>query len=464
VKNKYVDDEYQHLEKDVDKVRGKFRQYISFSQEAAAHALFIEILWNCLDECRNPRSPGDTIEISFDARTGTIVVTDNGRGIPLNILEPILTSLNFGSNVDSGKKAELATNILGRNGTGTLAYTSLGERTEVTSYRGGTENLFKRLTFIEGKKVNEETGECHPKKHGVTVSFKPSKILGKNTKIVWSKVQKELDNLQFLLEDRIKIHSVYIDMDGNESRKSYKIQPFENILNRGNPESSMLSERVTLRVRIDKVQEEVAGKIYPRFVNLDIAVVFTNGMTPYIDSFVNSTNTTDNGSHLDGALEALCRYFQQAAKDSLTDRDKSALDIKWDDVRSGLSIVVSINTNFEEIFVSQSKFKVSNEDLEKLIKDKTIESLQAHFKSNPNQLKDIINIVKMNAKARREADKTKNAVLRETVTNWGQYKMKNYDPCTNKGKEYKELFIVEGDCLSLLIVLIAGTNQSGFRY
>jgi DNA gyrase/topoisomerase IV subunit B len=99
----------------------------------------------------------------------------------------------------------------------------------------------------------------------------------------------------------------------------------------------------------------------------------------------------------------------------------------------------------EEIFTSQTKHKVSNEDLEKLIKDKTIESLQYYFKNNSSQLKDFINAIKINAKARHESDKARNAIVKETITNWSSFKMKNYDPCTAKGKEYKEVFIIEGD-------------------
>ena len=75
-----------------------------------------------------------------------------------------------------------------------------------------------------------------------------------------------------------------------------------------------------------------------------------------------------------------------------------------------------------------------------------MDSLGTYFTGkNANLLKTIINIVKMNARARRESDKVRNAVVKDRLTNWSSYKMKNYDPCTAKGNEYKELFIVEGD-------------------
>ena len=116
-------------------------------------------------------------------------------------------------------------------------------------------------------------------------------------------------------------------------------------------------------------------------------------------------------------------------------------------MKLGLSVAVSLHTNMENLFTGQTKHKVYNEDLGKLLKDLTVESLQNYFKENPTKLKEFIQIVKTNAKARREGDKARQSVVKETLTNWGSFRMKNYDPCTNKGKEYKELYIIEGDRL-----------------
>lgn len=440
---KFTDDLYSHLKEDIDKIRSKYRMYISFSNQLAAKAVVLEILFNALDECRNPRSPGDRIDIEYDDISDTIKVTDNGRGIPSDILELVLTTLNSGSNIDSGSKNDLATDTLGRNGVGTLAMTALGEYTEVTTYRGGTENKAKRLIFEEGKKIREEDFPCDSSKHGLQVIYKPSKILGKSTRIVWEQIREVLSNIQFLNTKKIKMTSMYRDKHGNITKEEYKTQPFENILTFKNTRGSLISDKIKINIEDKNIIEDIGGKKYKRFISMDIAFSYTSTDTPYIDSFCNMNNTIDNGSHLDGSTEGLCRYFQHVTKSSLSERDK--LDIKWDDVKTGLSIVVSLRTNMEEIFTSQTKHKVSNEDLEKLIKDLTIESLQGYFKSNSNQLRELINIVKTNAKARREGDKARNAVVKETITNWSSFKMKNYDPCTNKGKEYKELYIIEGD-------------------
>ena len=440
---KFQDDKFVHLKSDTSKMRNKSMMYISFNNQLAAKTVALEALYNAIDECGNPLSPANHVIIRYDERIDTIEIEDNGRGIPHDVLVMIFTTLNSGSNIDSSAKNDLETDTLGRNGVGTLALSALGERTEVISYRGD-EKKARRLLFVEGDIKEDTTYPCDEKKHGMFVSYKPSKILGKNTRIVWSMIHEELINLQFLNQKKLKMESFYTNKNGETVHESYQTKPFESILDLKNGEDRLISQKFLIHMKDRNVLEEVAGETFRRFVRMEVAFAFTSNTTnPYIDSFCNSNNTIDNGSHLDAAIEGLCRYFQQVTKASLSERDK--LDIKWDDVKLGLSIVPSLHTNMEILFTGQTKHKVYNPELEKLLKDLTVDALQNYFKENPNRLKECIQIVKTNARARREGDKARQAVVREVLTNWGSFKMKNYDPCTNKGKEYKELFIIEGD-------------------
>ena len=442
MEKRIVDDKYTFLDSDVDKIRSKFRMYISYNGVLAAKAIVMEIIYNALDECNSPRSMGNKISILYDERTDTIEVQDNGRGIPTSVIDNLLVTLNSGSNIDSSNKSELKANTLGRNGVGTIAMTALGELTSVTTFRGSTEGVARSLTFMEGKNVEATTYECGKMINGLKVSFKPSQILGKNTHIVWKTIETELENIQFNNEKQVKIFSTYINKKGEIQERTYKVQPFENILFYKNKKENLISSIAIVKFEDNSFIEEFSGKKYKRNLEMKIAFCYSKE-TPYIDSFCNRNNTIDNGSHLDGAFEGICRYFQAVTKNSLTNRDK--IEIKWDDVKSGLSVAVSLNTNIESIFTSQTKHKVSNDDLEKLIKDKTIEALDLYFKKNDSQLKEFINLIKINARARKESERAKGAVVKEAITNWSSYKMKHYDPCANRGKEYKELYIIEGD-------------------
>lgn len=442
---KFVDDHFDHLKSDIQKIRVRHRQYISYSNEAGAKSVVDEILANALDECRTPRSPGNKIHIVFDERDGFITVSDNGRGIPSSLLEEIYTSLNMGSNINTSNKANLKAETLGQNGTGTLAICGLAERVEITTYRGGTEDIWKTLIFEEGVKISEETGKCPSDKHGMTIKYKPSKVMGKQTRIVWDSIHNELLNLQYLNKNKIAISSVYYDKKGSYNEEKYKAQEFENILSR-NDKDKFISNKIRLTIDADDIIEELDGENIKRFLSMDIAFAYTSLLNPYIDSFSNSNNTVDNGDHLDGAIEAICRFFQQATKNTLSEKEKSNLDIKWDDVKTGLTIAVALRTNFERLYTGQTKHKVVSSEIKKIIIALTTDTLSSYFSKNPGQLKELCSIVKMNAKARREGDKVRTAVVKGSLTNWSAYKMKNYDPCTRKGiKEYKEIYLIEGD-------------------
>lgn len=440
---KYQDDIFDHLESDIEKVRVRHRQYISYSGNRGAFAVALEILYNAIDECKTPKSPADKIDIHFDERDGFLIVKDNGRGIPTNILEKVFTSLNMGSNINSSNKSSNNLDVLGTNGVGTLAALALAEHIEIVSNRGPSEGKSKRLIYEEGKKILEEDFK-NDKDHGMYIKYKPSKILGNNTKIIWKDFEYELKNLQYLNKQKIKIHSVYIDKNGVETKTDYKQLPFEDILFR-NDKDKIISPRFSIPINADGIDEEIDGNIIKRFLSMDMAFAYVDSLNPYIDSFSNSNNTVDNGDHLDGALEALCRYLQYQTKNSMSEKEREKLDIKWDDVRAGLSICVSMRSNFERLYTGQTKHKVVAPDIKRIIVQLYSEELQKYFEKNSSQLKELINIVKTNARARREGDKVKSAVVKGSLNVWSAYKMKNYDPCTNKGKEYKELFIIEGD-------------------
>ena len=83
---------------------------------------------------------------------------------------------------------------------------------------------------MSGNEISAKTLDCNPNSNGLVVRFRPSKILGKNTRIVWKMIRDELINIQFNNEKKIKINSTFIDKSGKIVNETYKVQPFENII------------------------------------------------------------------------------------------------------------------------------------------------------------------------------------------------------------------------------------------
>ena len=105
---------------------------------------------------------------------------------------------------------------------------------------------------------------------------------------------------------------------------------------------------ICITIDDQNVIEELDGENVKRYISMDIAFAYTSLLNPYIDSFSNSNNTVDNGDHLDGAMEAICRFFQTSTKNTLSEKEKNSLDIKWDDVRDG---------NFESLEMLYTGYK-----------------------------------------------------------------------------------------------------------
>lgn len=163
------------------------------------------------------------------------------------------------------------------------------------------------------------------------------------------------------------------------------------------------------------------------------------------DTFCNSTNTIDNGTHLDALDEAFCRYMQNKVNASMSDAQKSKLKVTWEDIRTNLFCVFNMSTNAQVGFVGNAKTKVNSKDLMPYIKDMVTESLDEIFSKNNSLLEEYIRIIKLSTKARQEAMKAKTATQTEKIDNFKALMMKNFIPCNNRGKQWKELFIVEGD-------------------
>lgn len=451
---KYVDDKFEHLEDDIDKVKTKPLMYISYVGSKGALHLAKEVINNAIDETISPKSPGDTVTVFFDEKENKISIIDNGRGIPFDKIDIACTKLQAGSkfNRDADKKGVANKSFTaGENGVGLTAVNALSKYLAFNVFREGKKGTF---IYKEGKLASKEItniakGEMQ---HGTIVSFAPSeKYLGK-CKIDLKDITRWVTDLGYLIDPSISLTFSYCKANSDV------VKTIE--FNHENGMVSLLDE-ICPKKLIDPICVSFKGSykidengevVYDTDVNTSIGediviqAAFTINPDGHMDdpnhykSFCNFVNTVDHGVHVDACKTAWCQLVAKLANESLSDAESKRIQITFEDCRNGLYSTVNVMCD-EPQFTGQTKEKVSNNDLYKPIRRIVYNQLFKFFKENPAILKKVINFVKINAKGRLELGKVRKSEYKPT-DNLSEHTLACFNPANGDG--YRELFIVEG--------------------
>ena len=298
---------------------------------------------------------------------------------------------------------------------------------------------------MDGQKVEDTKGKLPAhKEHGSIVVFTPSKhYLGSNTVIPYEEVKEWLEKISYLLpkDRKIKIRLNLVKGMKTEDTIKYKSKDFSELLD--TIVESSQCQPIHLK-GMNTIDEVIAGEKKTKIVNLDFAFTYDTVDEMISDSYCNFTNTTSGGVHVDAVTECLCRYLSAATKNALTQRDKD-MDILWNDVKSCLKLVINLSTNAQVGFQGNMKEQIGNKDLIPVIKDIVNPLITSYFDSHKAELDKIVKIIKLNAKARIEANKVKSNITKHRVTTFNSHEIKNYSPATIPNKAKNEIFLVEGD-------------------
>jgi DNA gyrase subunit B len=462
---KYQDAQMSYLKEDILKIQVKTNMYINEYGEAGAFHLAREVIQNAFDECLDDASPGNKIDIIYDRSTDLLTTSDNGRAFneeeyPMSIF---VTTLQSGSKFFRNSGAASA----GEFGVGLTVVNALSDVFDIISYRE-FEKTKHELQFHEGKCLKDKITSNKKGVHGTTVNFRVSKkYMGENAKLPIDDVIKWIDSLFYLDSDRLKKKGIRCHltiMDGFDTVKTYKFKPkpFSDLINEilPNTKKSSMSELCafngsTLFTEDTKTLVEnkdgttsVKNVKEDKEIHLDIALRYCDTEMndgPQYNTFCNYTNTIDNGVHLDAFDEAYCRFMQNATNESMSDNQKAKLKITWDDVRTNLFCVINLSTNAQVGFVGNAKHKIGNRELIPYIKDIVTNGLDKFFKDHKDVLEEYIKIIKLNAKSRIEAAKIKTATQTERLNTFKEHKMSNYIRCNNSGKQFKVIYLTEGN-------------------
>ena len=295
-------------------------------------------------------------------------------------------------------------------------------------------------------KVEDKKGKVPAHKdHGAIISFTPSKhYLGSNTVIPYDDVKTWLEKISYLLPKDKKIKIKLEEMKGMNVIETvkFKSKDFSELLD------MIISEKLGCsKIHLKghgTIDEVIGGETKTKVLDLDFAFVYDDNDEFIVDSYCNFTNTTAGGVHVDAITECICRYLAQVTKNALTQREKD-MDILWNDVKSCLKMVINLSTNAQVGFQGNMKEQIGNKDLIPVIKDIVNPLIQKYFESNKAELDRVIKLVKLNAKARIEANKVKSNITKNRVTTFNTHEIKSYSPATIPNKQKNELFLVEGD-------------------
>jgi DNA gyrase subunit B len=424
----YGGDQIQILE-GLEAVRKRPGMYIGTTSSKGLHHLVYEIVDNAVDEALAGFCDTITVQINSD---NSITVTDNGRGIPVDInhktgrpgVEIVFTVLHAGGKFGGGAYKVSG----GLHGVGASVVNALSEWLEVKVYSNGK---IYHQRYERGKVVTELTviGECSSDQTGTEVMFKPDPVMfTETTEYDYDILKQRLREMAFLTKG-IKI----ILRDDREEKKEkvfyYEggIKEFVAYLNRG--KNPLYQDIIYCEGTVNNVYVEVA-------------LQHNDSFNESTYGFVNNINTPEGGMHIAGFKNALTKTFNDYARANkiLKDNDQN---LTGDDIREGLTAIVSVKIENPQ-FEGQTKQKLGNSEARGAVDNVVSDQLTIFLEQNPAIAKIILEKSILAQRAREAARKARDLTRRKNVLDSASLPGKLAD-CSDKNPENCEIYIVEGD-------------------
>ena len=426
----YSADSIQVLE-GLEAVRKRPSMYIGDTSEKGLHHLVYEVVDNSIDEALAGFCTRVDVVINED---NSISVTDDGRGIPVDIhekegvsaLEVVLTVLHAGGKFDKGSYKVSG----GLHGVGVSCVNALSTYLRAEVRRDGKVHMQE---FSCGKPLHsiEVIGETDVT--GTTIMFKPDGSIFSVTEYKYEILAARLRELAFL---NAGITLSLTDKRVVKEDGSYKSEIFRS--------EEGLKEFVRY---IDRSKEQLIPDVIhivteKQGIPVEVAMTYNTSFNESVFSYVNDINTIEGGTHLAGFRRGLTRTLKKYADDSKL-LEKAKVEISGDDFREGLTAVISIKVA-EPQFEGQTKTKLGNNEVTGAVDQAIGEALGYYLEEHPKEAKIIVDKVILAAQARQAARKARELVQRKSPMTGGGLPGKLAD-CSSKDAALCELFLVEGD-------------------
>ena len=427
---KYQADNIQVLE-GLEAVRKRPSMYIGDTSFRGLHHLVYEVVDNSIDEAVAGFATHIEVVINED---NSIRVTDNGRGIPVDMhekmhksgLEVVLTVLHAGGKFDKGSYKVSG----GLHGVGVSCVNALSDYLRAEVHRDGKVHMQE---YAYGKPTCDLTVIGETDHTGTTVLFHPDASIFSETVYDYETLANRLRDLAFL-NAGITLTLTDLrqrDEEGNPHTEVYHsdegLPEFVKYIDEG--KEPLINDIISLKTEKNGVPVEVA-------------MTYNTAFNENIYSFVNNINTIEGGTHLTGFRRGLTSTLKKYAEDNKM-LEKLKIELSKEDFRDGLTAVVSVKVA-EPQFEGQTKTKLGNNEVMGVVQTAVSEALRNYLEEHPKEAKVIVDKVVLAAQARHAAYSARMRVQNKSTLSGAGLPGK-LAPCKSRDAVECELFLVEGD-------------------
>jgi len=409
----------------LEAVRRRPGMYIGSTDDRGLHHLVWEVVDNSIDEAMAGHATRIEVTIQAD---GTVVVTDDGRGVPVgrhstgkDALEVVHTVLHAGGKFGGGGYKVSG----GLHGVGVSVVNALSEWLRVESARDGA---VWAQEYVRGKPTMPVTriGPSNGRR-GTTTRFRADAQMFETTEFSFDLIAQRLRESAYLTK-RTWIRLV--DERADRERSFYFEGGLVSFVRHINRNKEVLHQRPIY------VERREGG------TTVEVALQYNDSYTENVLAFANNINTVDGGTHVTGFRAALTSSLNDWARRAGVLRDSDG-NLSGEDVREGLTAVISVKL-VDPQFEGQTKAKLGNAEVKGQVQTSVADAVGQYLDENPADGRRIIEKCLTAARAREAARKARDLVIRKGALEGMSLPGKLAD-CQERDPARSELYLVEGD-------------------
>ncbi len=422
--------------KGLEAVRKRPGMYIGDTDDGTGlHHMVYEVVDNSIDEALAGHCKNIKVEINSD---GTITVSDDGRGIPVDIhkgekksaAEVIMTQLHAGGKFDHNSYKVSG----GLHGVGVSVVNALSKKLELEINRDN-KKYFIEFKDGDAKAPLKQIGKSSTT--GTKITFLPSNEIFSSTKFSSQIIQKRIRELAFLNKG-IKLTVV----DKTQKKEKIFEYKFDGGLNEFINYLNQKKEKLKNKNGNELFKKPISLEGNKNGIEIECSLEWNSTYSEDVYAYTNNIYQKDGGTHLLGFRSALTRVVNKYVSDNNVLK-KNKLSISGDDIKEGLTALLSIKMP-DPKFSSQTKDKLVSSEIRNIVETFVNEKLSIWFDQNPAVIKIVLLKIIQAAQARDVARKARESVRRKGALELTGLPGKLAD-CQNPKRDGTELFIVEGD-------------------